>query len=136
MSALAILSELQRRGVSVRVDGYELVLKPRRKLDGELLARARKHKPEIIHVLANHPALDDCEMRPIVPTRADCGCDGLVCRRCWLCKEHCRCLPKGTCWHCHGEGRCGCTACGKGSAGEPDPCVVCEGTGKLIGRVQ
>jgi hypothetical protein len=73
---------------------------------------------------------------PIVPTRADCGCSGLVCPRCWLCAEHCRCLPMGTCWHCRGEGRCGCSACWKHFAGEVAQCVVCKGTGKLAGRVQ
>jgi hypothetical protein len=26
---------------------------------------------------------------PFVPSRADCGCDGPVCSRCFLCPEHC-----------------------------------------------
>lgn len=159
-STLAILIELRRRGVSVIADGDALVLKPKRAVDGELLALVREHKPDIIRALSVRPATcsptcyeiepgrrihrpcDGCKtpllepIEPIVPTRADCGCDGPVCRRCWLCAEHCSCLPQGTCWHCRGEGRCGCTACWKGYAGETARCVVCEGTGKLTGRVQ
>jgi hypothetical protein len=55
VSALAILSELQRRGVSVTADGDALVLKPRRAIDSELLARVREHKPEIIRALSARP---------------------------------------------------------------------------------
>jgi TubC N-terminal docking domain len=56
VSATEILGELQRRGVSVTADGDALVLKPRRAIDGELLARVREHKPEIIRALSAHPA--------------------------------------------------------------------------------
>jgi hypothetical protein len=56
MSALAILGELQRRGVSVTADGDTLILKPRRAVDSELLARVRDHKPEIIQALSARPA--------------------------------------------------------------------------------
>ncbi len=49
---MTILSELQRRGVSVIADGDALVLKPRRAVDGELLARVRQYKPEIIRALS------------------------------------------------------------------------------------
>ncbi|MGH9740578.1 MAG: hypothetical protein ACRD4X_18625 [Candidatus Acidiferrales bacterium] len=55
MSAAALLSELARRGVSVTADGDALILKPRRALDGELLARIRENKPEIIRVLSARP---------------------------------------------------------------------------------
>jgi hypothetical protein len=158
--AVAILSELQRRGVSVTADGDALVLKPRRAVDSELLARVREHKPEIIRALSARPATcapscyeigpgrwihhpwDGCKtpmpesVEPIVPARADCGCPGTVCSRCWLCAEvHCRCLPKTACWHCGGGGRCGCVACWKSSAGETAECVVCHGSGKIVERI-
>lgn len=145
----AILNELQRRGVNVTVEAGALVLKPRRALDSDLLARVREHKTEILAALATRPATcspscyevepgrwihhpwDGCKTplpestEPIVPNRADCGCPSPVCRRCRLWGEHCHCLAKGTCWHCRGE-----------SAGETGQCVVCEGTGQLPGRVQ
>lgn len=46
-----LLTELQRRGVSVAVDGDALCLKPRRALDDSLLARVREAKPAILKVL-------------------------------------------------------------------------------------
>ena len=55
MSGLAILDELQRRGVSVTADGDALVLKPRRAVDRALLDRVREHKPEIIRALSARP---------------------------------------------------------------------------------
>jgi hypothetical protein len=74
---------------------------------------------------------------PIVPSRADCGCAGPVCRRCWLCAEvHCRCLSKTACWHCGGVGRCGCSACWQRFAGEVAECVVCHGSGKIVEWVE
>jgi len=156
----AILTELQRRGISAVVEGDTLVLKPKHALDNELLARVRERKLEIIRALAMRPTTcsPTCyEIEPgrwihhlwngcrtpapefrelIIPSRADCGCDGQACRRCWLCVEHCRCLPKEDCWHCRGKGRCVCTACWKSHAGEIAPCVVCNGAGKLAGRMQ
>jgi hypothetical protein len=137
-STLAILNELQRRGVSVTADGDALVLKPRRAVDGQLLARVCEHKLEIIRALTNRPAMPiPKSAEPIIPTRADCGCPGPVCRRCWLCAEvHCRCLPKTTCWHCGGLGRCGCTACWRRFVGEVAECVMCHGSGKIVEWVE
>lgn len=43
--AAEILTELQRRGVIVAVEGDTLCLKPRRALDDTLLARVREVKP-------------------------------------------------------------------------------------------
>jgi len=31
---------------------------------------------------------------PYVPSHADCGCYSPVCPRCFLCSDHCRCLPR------------------------------------------
>src|SRR5215471_17850428 len=112
MTAMEVLSELHRRGVSITADGDALVLKPRRAIDGELLAKVREHKPELIRALASRPVTcaptcyqiergcwihrpwHGCTtpmpltIEPIIPAHADCGCDRLVCRRCWLCAEH------------------------------------------------
>ncbi len=49
--AAEILTELQRRGVIVAVEGDTLCLKPRRALDDTLLARIRQAKPAILEVL-------------------------------------------------------------------------------------
>jgi hypothetical protein len=114
VNAMAILYDLQRRGISVAADGNTLVLKPRRALDSELLARLREHKAEILRALSARPATcgatcyevepgrwihhpwDGCKIpmssrEPYVPSRADCGCDGPVCPKCFLCPVHCRC---------------------------------------------
>ena len=54
--AAEILTELQRRGVSVAVEGDTLCLKPRRSLDDSLLSRVREAKPAILEALRNRPA--------------------------------------------------------------------------------
>jgi hypothetical protein len=68
------------------------------------------------------------EWQPVTPTEPDCGCSGAPCSRCWLCPEHCRCLPEGTCSHCRGEGYCLCSVCTE--EGREPQCVFCKGTGK------
>ena len=115
MSAVAdILAELSSRSVTVRADGETLRLRPKAALDDVLLARVQAHKLEILTVLLGRPATcsltcyeiepgnwihrpwDACKSavssrEPYVPSRADCGCDGRVCSRCFLCVEHCQC---------------------------------------------
>jgi TubC N-terminal docking domain len=62
-----ILSELQRRGVSVAVEGETLCLKPRCALDESLLARVREAKPAILDALRNRLATcvtSCCEVEP------------------------------------------------------------------------
>jgi hypothetical protein len=49
--AAEILTELQRRGVIVGVDGDALCLKPKRALDDSLLARICEVKPAILEAL-------------------------------------------------------------------------------------
>lgn len=56
--AAEILTELQRRGVIVAVEGDTLCLKPRRALDATLLARVRHAKPAILEALRT--GLADC----------------------------------------------------------------------------
>jgi hypothetical protein len=115
MSAVAdIMAELSSRGVTVRVDGETLRLKPRAALDDSLLARVQANKGDILAVLSGRPAAcsptcyeieprkwihhpwDGCRTpvpsrEPYLPPRADCGCDGPMCSRCFLCPEHCHC---------------------------------------------
>jgi hypothetical protein len=115
MSVVAdIMAELSHRGVRVRTDGEILRLKPKAALDDGLLARVQAHKPDILAALSGRPATcalscykiepgkwvhhawEGCKTlvpsrEPYVPSRADCGCDGPVCSRCFLCLEHCPC---------------------------------------------
>jgi TubC N-terminal docking domain len=121
-----ILTELQRRGVIVAVDGNTLSLKPKSALDDRLLARVREVKPAILEALRNRPAtcsLDCYELEPGV----------------WIHRPHTGCTtikPKAngsqhkvaaTCWHCRGQKKCGCSACWQGG---PRECVACKGTGQ------
>lgn len=115
MSAVAaILAELSSRGVTIRADGEALRLKPKAALDDALLARMQANKRDILAALSGRPVAcalscyeiepgkwihrpwDGCKTpmqsrEPYVPSLADCGCDGLVCSRCFLCPEHCHC---------------------------------------------
>ncbi len=54
-TAIEILSELERRGVSISATGGSLTLGPKRALDAELLARVRSAKPELLKILAAPP---------------------------------------------------------------------------------
>jgi hypothetical protein len=134
MSAAAdILGELQKRGVTVRADGDTLTLKPRRALDDGLLSRIREAKPAILEVLRNRPATcsPDCyEVDPGV----------------WIHRPWAGCMtikPEATvsqqrvavtCWHCHGEKSCACSACWQ--QGGPSECVTCKGRGQVWRWVQ
>ena len=49
--AQMILTELHRRGVSVKADGDALILESKEAIDTELLSRVQKHKPEIVRII-------------------------------------------------------------------------------------
>jgi hypothetical protein len=51
-TAVEILTELQRRGVIVAVEGDTLCLKPKRALDDTLLARVRREGMRVQRLLA------------------------------------------------------------------------------------
>ena len=51
-AAQAILDDLARRGITIRLDGETLRLGPREALDDGLIARIKDHKPEILRALA------------------------------------------------------------------------------------
>lgn len=55
--AEALLDEMSERGVTARVDGETLLIRPREAIDGPLLARIKEHKPEIIRALAAIPPM-------------------------------------------------------------------------------
>jgi hypothetical protein len=55
----AILDEMSQRGVTARIEGETLRLKPREALDDDLLARIKEHKPEIIRALAAIPPMPE-----------------------------------------------------------------------------
>jgi hypothetical protein len=113
-----ILAELSSRGVAVRADGGTLRLKPKAALDDDLLARVQAHKLGILAAISGRPATcalscyeiesdkwihrpwDGCRTavpsrEPYIPSCADCGCDGRVCSRCFLCPDHCHCPAAG-----------------------------------------
>jgi hypothetical protein len=131
--AAEILTELQRRGVIVAVEGDTLCLKPRRALDNGLLARVREAKPAILEALRNRPATcsPDCyEFEP-----------GVWIHRPWTCcttikpeASESRRKVVVTCWHCRGEKRCTCIACWQ--EGGPGECVTCKGRGQVWRWVQ
>jgi len=131
--AAEILTELQRRGVNVAIEGDTLCLKPKRALDDTLLARVREAKPAILEALRNRPATCSPECYELEP--------GI-----WIHRPHTGCTTikpeasesqhrvAATCRHCHGEKRCTCMACWQ--AGGPGECVTCKGRGQLWRWVQ
>jgi len=131
--AAEILTELQRRGVIVAVEGDTLRLKPRRALDAELLARLREHKPEILDVLSRRPAT-------CAPSRYEVE-PGRWIHRPW---HGCRTIPpspvttkvESECWHCKGLKVCRCIVCWDARKDAPGQCVTCKGTGRVWTWVQ
>jgi len=124
--ASEILTELQRRGVLVAVEGDTLCLKPRRALDDLLLARIREAKPTILEALRNRPGACSPDCYEIEP--------GVWIHRPWTgCTtgetEVAQPLRRVavTCWHCQGERECSCTACWQAG---PSECAWCKGTGQ------
>lgn len=130
--AAEVLSELERRGVSIAADGDTLCLRPRRALDDTLLARIREAKPAILEALRSRPATcsPDCyEVEPGV----------------WIHEPHTGCTTTRekkekrwrqvyvTCWHCRGERKYKCIACWQGG---PSECVTCKGTGQVLRWIQ
>ena len=129
MSAAAeILGEFQDKGVSVRVEGGILCLKPKVAVDDPLLARIRRAKPEILTALRRRAI----EVR-LWPTVADPAGDAV--RELLHLGEEItesggiRTLPKGVCGHCEGQKFCGCPLCSRGKAGWHGRCVTCGGSG-------
>ncbi len=126
MSAVhSILAEIARRGVTIRVDGETLRLRPRVALDDELLARIKEHKPEIIRAVmtqgcfqALHP--DTGKMVKVHPSQPVKAAQKV----------------ERTCWHCSGNRKCSCIVCWDPRTDGPGECVPCHGRGTLWTWVQ
>lgn len=131
--AVEVLTELQRRGVRVAVEGDTLCLKPRRALDDALLARVREAKPAILDALRKRPATCSPNCYEVELGRwihhPWVGCDTTTKSEG---SERLR-RVQDTCWHCHGEKRCDCIACWQAG---PGACVTCKGSGQVWRWVQ
>jgi hypothetical protein len=115
-AAAEILQELSRRGVSAQVDGHAIRLKPSARLDDAFLAHLKRHKAELLTVLAARPALCSSTCYEIEPKRwVHHPWDG--CKTCLAPLPHD--LLEGAqvrCWHCAGSGQCDCVTCGHSEA--------------------
>lgn len=131
-AAAEVLSELQRRGVTLKADGDTLCLKPRRALDDALLARVREAKPAILEALRSRPVTCAASCYEIDPGvwihRPWTGC---ITARAEVGKPFRQ--VRVTCWHCHGEKKCTCIACWQSGPGD---CVTCKGTGLVLRWIQ
>jgi hypothetical protein len=117
-----ILSELARRGVTVRADGENIRLKPKSALDDGLRNRIRQHKPKILAALRDRPATCAPSCYKIEPGR-----------RVHLPWDGCRTQPTpgednltAQCRHCDGKGECDCPACTLRRTEKPMPCLMCH----------
>ncbi len=63
MTASAVVEEVRRRGVKLRVsaDGERLEFAPASKVPPELVEQLRQHKPEIMRSLASHEPVVESE---------------------------------------------------------------------------
>lgn len=120
-----ILTELERRGVFVAVDGDNLRLSPKCALDDALLARVREAKPAILEALRK--CSPDCyDVEPGVRIhRPHTGCTAIKAE---AAPQRKVAVP---CWHCQGSKICSCIACY-----ETGECVTCKGTGQVWRWVQ
>lgn len=135
--AAETLTELLRRGVTIRVEGGTLRLRPKAALDDDLLALVKAHKPEIIML--------------VVAGAAPCGSP--YCAGCYDIGNGLKIHPpkpgvslpnrnteytrvERTCWHCSGQKRCNCIVCWDGRTGGPGKCVPSKGRGMVWMWVQ
>jgi hypothetical protein len=73
MTAPVLLKELAARGVVAHADGDELVLRPARSLDAEMLAEVRAHKADLMALLTAPQA-------PVAPEPVPPPSHGILCR--------------------------------------------------------
>jgi len=124
-----VLAELQRRGLTVRADGNDLLLKPKGAMDDTLRSRILEVKPEILEILRDRPVtccLDCYQLeRGIWVHRPWAGCKTIKAEA----AEEAGGVVLVTCWHCRGEKVCDCSACWKGV--NRCACTFCKGTGRM-----
>ena len=66
MGAVELLEQLKTCGVSVRVDGDELVLRPASKVPSDLLVQVKEHKPKILaHLRRDLQPVGDGQAPPL-----------------------------------------------------------------------
>jgi hypothetical protein len=113
MTAVRLLSEVQNRGVQVKVEGNTLRLRARKGVvDSDTLAWFSEHKAEIICLLTGK-VLHRARVRGAESVEQACDAE--------------------VCWHCRGALSCKCATCGCGmpwdwKAGQ---CGACHGSGYL-----
>jgi TubC N-terminal docking domain len=80
MTAAEILAELQAAAIAVRVDGDNLLCRPRAAVPAVLVDEVARHKPEIIALILEAPptACPACHRMDYMPL-------GSHWRRCWIC---------------------------------------------------
>jgi len=134
-AAVEILAELQRRGVSVAVEGDTLCLRPKKVLDEALLARVRESKLALLETLRKCPATCSAQCYEVETDlwihRPWAGCTTSKSKASTDIRK-----VSMTCWHCKGERRCCCSTCAPGSLVESGECIACGGTGQLWGWIQ
>jgi len=83
MTAAEILSGLLAAGVAVRVDGDNLLCRPRAAVPAPLLDEVVRHKPEIIALIREAPPTicPACNHTDYMPLDAGNW------RRCWVCRR-------------------------------------------------
>ena len=125
MSPMAeILSELAKRGVTVRADGDALKLRPTEALDAALLSRVRAHKPEILEALRNRPAMCAASCYEIEPgTWVHHPWDGC---RTVPASQPVTSVPQAECRHCDRAGLCDCPTCTLRRTEDAVPCCMCR----------
>jgi hypothetical protein len=122
--AAEILNELARRGVTARVEGTALHLKPKRALDEDLLARIKAHKAAVLAVLSHRPTTCSASCYEIEPGR-------------WIHRPSDGCnteprpqslisVPQAECRHCDGASECSCPACTLRRTEKAVPCLMCQ----------
>lgn len=86
--AVEILGELQRRGVTIRVEGDALKLRPAQALVSQILEKVKAHKPDILAALRNRPATCAASCYQVDPARwihhPWDGCKTVSARKVWL----------------------------------------------------
>ena len=122
--AVEILRELRQRGVTVALEGKTLCLKPKSALDGELLARVREHKPEILAALSGGPATCAPSCYQIeLGRRVHHPWDGC---RTVPASQPVQPVPQAECRHCDRAGVCDCPACTLRRTEDAVPCCMCR----------
>ena len=74
-AATALLDEMARLGISVRVQKGDLRLRPKKRVTPELVARLRRHKAELVRCVRLEQ-LDDDQLHAWVERVAICTVDG------------------------------------------------------------